>query len=506
MTTTRPRSASTLVAIGDYHLEDALNGDGGTGASGLIRLALNKKDKTRVVVKELQLTSPRTNMTIRREITVMQALRHKHTVSLLNSFEADNRMFIVMRYAENGDLFSKITQTPKGRLNNKEAKRWFAQIVNGVDYMHSEGFVHLDVKPDNIFVTRNDDILLGDFGRSCTFERGRATVRASPGTLQYAPPEAMYERAVKRWSDARELFDRIGVKCSGSYPVVEGPGLDLWALGSTLYVMLTGCFPFGGHSSTEVIEQVLLATPKYPFYITHDCLIVLKGLLEKNPAKRWDMQQLKQSAWLRDEMRELDEARTRALEAQAQARSTLQVPQDRSGSMQAADDGSVNLVMCSPRGGGDDGPMVINVSTPRGGTRPRSPNGARRTSCVDTEARRGSMQEAITAGDISPRQAIAVIEEEDTRVAVHTESTRKPVPGRPSPFTDTMEDLILDDAEMSSSSDEDSPCPSSTSSHRMNVEDAAESAFTSAPPRPRRRSRGKLTSFQKRVRTFFMRQ
>eukprot|EP01094_Clydonella_sp_ATCC50884_P025646 TRINITY_DN682_c0_g1_i4.p1 TRINITY_DN682_c0_g1~~TRINITY_DN682_c0_g1_i4.p1 ORF type:complete len:502 (-),score=104.50 TRINITY_DN682_c0_g1_i4:493-1953(-) len=361
---TRPRAASALASIGEYVLERPIEEQ--VGAGGLVRMGRNKRDpSTRVVVKELQISTPRSESVAQREVDAMGALEHPHTMGLLNCYRKHDRMFIVMRYAERGDLLQYISTKPQRRLGNADAKRCFAQIVSGVSYMHDEGYIHGDLKPDNIFVDGNNDMILGDFGRSSAFERECKSVRAAVGTLQYAAPEAVFCEAVQRWRDAGELFRLYNIEGDERGAMVYGPELDMWALGATLYVMVTGYFPFGGVAQEEVMEELLVASPRYPFHVEPDLVRLLRGLLEKNPSKRWGMAKVKQCRWLRQHMREmLKKERTSVMGSSASARGPPLGPLLESARVQ----NNCTLLRCSPRpssGGSSSAatPRAVHVSS-----------------------------------------------------------------------------------------------------------------------------------------------
>lgn len=295
---------STMAAVsslgGEYNVKKPLN-VGGLGAFGFVHLGERKRDGSPVVIKEVKLSTPRRSKLIRREVEVMRDLSHSHMVSFLNSYEVDDRLFIVMNYAEKGDLFNAIDNTKHHRLPEAQCKKWFAQMVRGIDYMHSTGYLHLDLKPDNVFIDANGDVMIGDFGRSRPYNGSVATVVASPGTMQYSPPEAIYRTACEMFDDADLVYKQLDIPVTRSGVLVKGPEMDVFALGATLFVMASGIFPFGG-TGAGLVKNILLDEPHYPFHMSAELVSLLQRMMRKNPNERISLQQVMKHPWIRDEV------------------------------------------------------------------------------------------------------------------------------------------------------------------------------------------------------------
>jgi len=286
-----------MEVVGEYVLGSTLS----QSAPGLVRLGRRKDGSSRVVVKEISLDCDESeNESLRREVEIMSLLQSKHVVSLLNSYEQDDKLYIVMNYAEHGDMFKVMKGYKSGRIPTEVGKKWFAQIALGVEYLHSQGIVHMDLKPDNVFLTAAGDVIIGDFGRSVEFDSTRPTLPAIPGTVHYAPPEALYSRAVKRFYNATEVLGKLGIVTKDrKHPKVIGPQLDVWALGATLYVMLTGNFPFCAKDELSMVQSILLDDPIYPFYLDHECVSLLRGMMCKDPRRRFTLDEVLRHPWIR---------------------------------------------------------------------------------------------------------------------------------------------------------------------------------------------------------------
>ena len=100
------------------------------------------------------------------EVHILKAMRHPYIVAYRESFMEKRCLCIVMDYAEGGDLYSRIAkQKEKGELfSQKQILDWFVQIALALKHVHDRKILHRDIKTQNIFLTSNGDIKLGDFG------------------------------------------------------------------------------------------------------------------------------------------------------------------------------------------------------------------------------------------------------------------------------------------------------------------------------------------------------
>lgn len=101
----------------------------------------------------------------------MKQVSHVNFVKLIEIIENTERIYLIMEYAQGGELFDYIVS--KERLNEKEACAFFTQIVDGIEYLHSKGIAHRDLKPENLLLTEDKKtIKIIDFGLSNTYESG----------------------------------------------------------------------------------------------------------------------------------------------------------------------------------------------------------------------------------------------------------------------------------------------------------------------------------------------
>ncbi|MBR6757948.1 MAG: protein kinase [Bacteroidaceae bacterium] len=169
-----------------------------------------------------------------REASNLGKLNHRHIVKVLEYFEANNTYYYVMEYCSGGSLDNVIAR--RGQLPEAEALHYFGQLSSAVSHMHAHKMLHLDIKPANIVLRENGELVLIDFGLSKQYDTDgnpESSTRIGAGTPGYAPIEqARHRRDSKQFAAT----------------------LDVYALGATLFKMLTGVTP---PDASEVAEEGL---------------------------------------------------------------------------------------------------------------------------------------------------------------------------------------------------------------------------------------------------------
>ncbi|KAI8070696.1 hypothetical protein BC940DRAFT_295349 [Gongronella butleri] len=272
-------SAQTKTScIDEYDILDEI----GQGAYGMVKLAVKKDDgtKQKVVIKYVIKsrilvdcwTRDRKLGMVPAEIHILHTLRkipHDNCGDMLDYFEDDDYYYIVMALHGAGmDLFDYIEL--KETMLESEIRAIFKQIALAVNHLHSHGIVHRDVKDENIVLDQNGRIRLIDFGSAAYVKRGRR-YETFVGTLDYAAPEILKGHTY------------------------EGPPQDVWALGILLYTLIYRENPF--YDIDEILEREL----RVPFVLTDGLsLDLINNMLERDVAKRWNIEQVLQHEWLKE--------------------------------------------------------------------------------------------------------------------------------------------------------------------------------------------------------------
>ncbi|CAF1428293.1 unnamed protein product [Adineta ricciae] len=245
----------------------------GLGNFSKVKLGVHLLAKEKVAIKILDKTKldKTTQRLLSREITSAEKLHHPNIIRIYEVIETDREIYIITEYAADGDLYTRITD--HGKMPENEAKVVFAQIAAAVDHMHSKGIVHRDIKCENVFFGKQRLIKLGDLGFS-TYTEKHQMLTTFCGSPPYAAPELYRDE---------------------SY---EGIYVDIWALGVTLYFMVTGLMPFRGENLTRLKNAIVDGNYSIPAYVSKPCKELINGLLSYDKLERWSMEQIRSCTWL----------------------------------------------------------------------------------------------------------------------------------------------------------------------------------------------------------------
>ena len=246
--------------LGHYRLIRQL----GRGGFADVYLGEHLYLNTKVAIKVLQTHLAENDLPdFIREARTIASLSHPHIIRVLDFGQEDNIPYLVMEYAPNGtlrQLFPKGTRLPVATI-----LPYVRQVAEALDYAHQRRLIHRDVKPENMLLGPNMDVLLSDFGIALITQTTREQSRHEVvGTAAYMSPEQLQGR--------------------------PQPASDQYALGIVVYEWLAGDLPFRG-TFTEVASQHVLAPPpplrqKIPD-ISYDIEAVIQAVLAKDPQRRF---------------------------------------------------------------------------------------------------------------------------------------------------------------------------------------------------------------------------
>lgn len=274
--------------IGDYIPIKTL----GTGATGKVKLARHVETGQYVALKIIrkQLLDGRYSLyqQVKREIAVMKLIsgscRHVARLSstrldcqqavgvlnLLDVYETDACLVLVLEYCEGGELFDVLVEScyfPEPKVLD-----YFQQLVYALEFCHNRGVCHRDLKPENVLLTADGQLKLADFGLSGLLSPG-CLLETSCGSPQYSAPEVI----------------------SGeSY---EGCPADIWSLGAVLFAMATGGLPFHDDNITRLINKIQAGAFYIPPAVPTGVAELIKSMLVVDPSKRATIQDIKNSEW-----------------------------------------------------------------------------------------------------------------------------------------------------------------------------------------------------------------
>jgi [calcium/calmodulin-dependent protein kinase] kinase len=261
--------------VNDYVLDAKL----GEGSSSVVYLGVNTVTGENYAVKRLRLAelarSGDALAGLEREIRLMRMFRHPNILKLIEVLHlpAINEVYMVLEYADNGCLEGLIGCSH--RLPFHSIMSIIKQIAQALKYLHDAGYVHQDIKPSNILLTKEGRAILADFGIGHSFVSSVMVV----GSPAYQAPEALNDS----YGDESEIEPE-----PGAGPQKE----DVWALGITLYQMLFLELPFVGENLFEVVNAIKQQPLKIPEDVDPLLVNLLKGMINVDPSKRFSVEEI----------------------------------------------------------------------------------------------------------------------------------------------------------------------------------------------------------------------
>ncbi len=234
---------------------------------------------------------------VRTERQIMSQTDNSYVVKLFYSFQSKAHLYLLMEYCPGGDCFSLLRNV--GCLSAADARHYLADIVLALEYLHGQGILHRDLKPDNLLIAQNGHLKLTDFGLSHVglWSHGDRNTDVAAGlNMDHAAPTPTDSASLGTAADGvRRLWSCVGTPDYLAPEVLReqgyGPPADWWSCGIIFYELLTGAPPFAGDTREEVYHRILNDDIQWDalpadLNIPDVALDLLKQLLHKDPALR----------------------------------------------------------------------------------------------------------------------------------------------------------------------------------------------------------------------------
>ncbi|KAL8480104.1 hypothetical protein ACS0TY_026871 [Phlomoides rotata] len=185
------------------------------------------------------------------------------------------KIFIVLEFVTGGELFDKIVNT--GRMREDEARKYFQQLINVIDYCHSRGVFHRDLKPENLLLDAAGNLKVSDFGLSALSQQVRddGLLHTACGTPNYVAPEVLNDRGY------------------------DGASADLWSCGVILFVLLAGYLPFDDSNVMNLYKKISSAEFTCPPWLSFGAMKLITRILDPNPLKRITIPEILEDEWFK---------------------------------------------------------------------------------------------------------------------------------------------------------------------------------------------------------------
>ncbi|KAG4962068.1 hypothetical protein JHK86_038936 [Glycine max] len=234
----------------------------GEGTFAKVKFARNSETGDPVALKILdkeKVLKHKMAEQIRREVATMKLIKHPNVVRLCEVMGSKTKIYIVLEFVTGGELFDKIVN--HGRMSENEARRYFQQLINAVDYCHSRGVYHRDLKPENLLLDAYGNLKVSDFGLSALSQQVRddGLLHTTCGTPNYVAPEVLNDRGY------------------------DGVTADLWSCGVILFVLVAGYLPFDDPNLMNLYKKISVAEFTCPPWLSFSARKLITRILDPDP-------------------------------------------------------------------------------------------------------------------------------------------------------------------------------------------------------------------------------
>jgi len=268
--------APVKVTADDFQLLKVI----GKGSFGKV-MQVKKKDTGKIyamkVLQKEAIINRNQVIHTRSEKSILQQVQHPFIVGLHYAFQTRDKLYMILDYVNGGELFFHLKH--EGKFSESRVKFYTAEISLALAHLHKLGIVYRDLKPENILLDCDGHIVITDFGLSKQMmvppsgDTSEATTHTFCGTPEYLAPEVLRGQG-------------------------HGTPVDWWSLGTLVYEMLTGLPPFYSANTNVMYQKILSSELRFPPEMSGDCRSFLSGLLERDPAKRMDGEDVMKHPWL----------------------------------------------------------------------------------------------------------------------------------------------------------------------------------------------------------------
>ncbi|XP_031112653.1 CBL-interacting serine/threonine-protein kinase 9 isoform X1 [Ipomoea triloba] len=264
----------TRTRVGKYELGNTL----GEGSFAKVKYATNLTSGESVAIKIIdrdRILRHKMVEGIKREISTMKLIKHPNVIRIFEVLASKTKIYIVLEYANGGELFDKIAR--HGRLKEDEARGYFQQLINAVDYCHSRGVYHRDLKPENLLLDSFGILKVSDFGLSALPKQVRedGLLHTACGTPNYVAPEVLADKGY------------------------NGTSADVWSCGVILFVLMAGYLPFDEPNLTVLYRRIQKASFAFPSWFSSSSKKLIKRILDPNPVTRITIPEILKNDWFK---------------------------------------------------------------------------------------------------------------------------------------------------------------------------------------------------------------
>ena len=220
---------------------------------------------------------------INKEISIMYNLNHPYSIKLYNHFEDNDKIYLIMELATNGNLYNYIQSKKHQKNKNIDIiKKIIIQTIEIIKYLHSSNIIYRDIKPENILLDKDFNIKLCDYGWASYFTPGHS-LNVYCGTPEYVSPEVLKK-----------------------LPYNEK--VDIWGIGVLIFELVFGYPPFSSNLNTVRFNNIKEGKINWPENLEDgDLKDLIKKILKVNPKERISLDDIEKHPWLIDTYNKMKE-------------------------------------------------------------------------------------------------------------------------------------------------------------------------------------------------------
>eukprot|EP01062_Namystynia_karyoxenos_P039688 TRINITY_DN2888_c0_g3_i1.p1 TRINITY_DN2888_c0_g3~~TRINITY_DN2888_c0_g3_i1.p1 ORF type:complete len:352 (+),score=99.16 TRINITY_DN2888_c0_g3_i1:164-1219(+) len=264
----------------------------GQGTFASVRAARRVSDGLPVAIKIIGKRAISKHIkNLRLEIAINEHVSHPAIVELLDKYEDDENVYLVMEQMAGGELLTRLVKEfPKG-YDECKARHIVRCVVEAVNYLHKQGIVHRDLKPENLLFASEDslDLKVTDFGLAQVYQQD-VLFQTSCGSPNYVAPEVLKQSAQGG---------------GGGYTFA----VDMWSVGCVAYVVMCGFCPFAAEKEAVLFRRILDGDFDFPSptwdHLSKEAISFVQGCLTVDPCKRLTPQEALEHPWFTMEDKEL---------------------------------------------------------------------------------------------------------------------------------------------------------------------------------------------------------
>jgi len=248
------------VCLEDFDLLKVL-GEGSFGKVFLVRKKDNKRLYAMKVLRKEYIAKRNQKFNTKTERELLQKMSCPFIIKLHYAFQTQDKLYMVMDFANGGELFTHLRKAEGRRFSEKRARFYAAELILGLEYMHGNGIIYRDLKPENVLLDKDGHIKITDFGLSKKGVTDGVKTQTLCGTPEYLAPEVIKDMG-------------------------HDKAVDYWSLGALTYEMLSGLPPFYSKDRQEMLRNIVEKDVIMHKSFSPQAASFLTQLLRREPTER----------------------------------------------------------------------------------------------------------------------------------------------------------------------------------------------------------------------------